>query len=103
MAEQAKRFADAGMFGRAKKEVEATGGVWSKSMHRQLKKDADAIKQYGGRFEYDWTGVDANELEDIKAHAKAGKFGRAKKAVEDAGGKWTKEMSVQLRAKNRRK
>ena len=103
MPDQAKRFADAGMFGRASAAVKAAGGTWSKDMHRQLKKDADATKQYGGQFEYDWTGVSKDELKNVKDFAKSGKFGKAKAAVEKAGGTWTKEMSVQLRAKNKRK
>ena len=103
MPDQAKRFADAGMFGRAKKEVEATGGVWSKGMHQQLKNDAGANNQYGGQFDYNWSGVSKQELQGVKDFAKLGKFGKAKKAVEDAGGKWTKQMEIQLRAKNKRK
>tara|TARA_R110002020_G_scaffold316807_2_gene532175 strand:- start:9429 stop:10253 length:825 start_codon:yes stop_codon:yes gene_type:complete len=114
MPDQAKRFADAGMFGRASAAVKAAGGTWSKDMHRQLKKDAGSNKNFGGDFKNQGTidGILANT--DLLADATSGPggkisykvpMGKAKKEYEKIHGKgsFTKETHVAIAAAQKRK
>ena len=100
---EAKRFADAGMMGRAKQQIELGGGTWdeSKTLSKALRKGAKETDRYGGDFKF--TGADDASV--TSALSKIGsdfKMGRARKAIEDAGGTWSKELHKRLKAEKKR-
>ena len=111
--ELAKRFADAGMFGRAKKAVEDAGGTWTKEMSRKLRAAAKATKYYGGVFENQST-IDALVDKYTLANASSGPggkisykvmMGKAKRDYEKKHGvgSWTKAVHVAVAASLQRK
>ena len=112
MTDQARRFADAGMFGRAKGAVEAAGGTWDKGMHRQLKADAGSNKNYGGDFKnqstinsiLDKASLVTDATKDGEISYKV-PMGKAKKAYEAKHGKgaWSKEVHVAVAAAQKRR
>ena len=94
----AKRYADAGMIGRAKKAYVDAGGVWDRTTSQRLRTEAKATSRYGGDFDFSKYGINQSDWGAISEFAKAGKFGRIKKMVEDAGGAWDKNLHVKLAA-----
>lgn len=112
MTDEAKRFAAAGMFGRAKASVESAGGEWTNAMHRQLKKDAEGKKNYGGDF------ANQSDIDDMvkkygvmdATSGKGGKvtqkvqMGKAKRDWEKKHGKgsWNKDVHVAIAASAQR-
>jgi len=112
MPDAAKRFAAAGMMGRASAAVKAVGGTWTKDMHRQLKKDADGKKNYGGDFSNQST-IDALVKKYGYMDATSGKggkitkkvqMGKAKRDYEKKFGKgtWSKQVHVDIAASAQR-
>ena len=97
----AKRYATAGMMGRAQAAFVKSGGTWSDAVHLALKEGAKD-KTYGGTIKFDWAnlGVDATMLETIKDLAKKGQYGRISKLMEDEDGKTTfnKDVHQKLQA-----
>lgn len=106
MGDEAKRFAAAGMFGRAKKSVEAAGGNWSGDMHRQLKADAEGKKNYGGDFKNQGTIDSVVDKYGYTNAAQNGKItkkvqmGKAKRDYEakHGQGSFTKDVHVAIAA-----
>ena len=112
MTDEAKRFAAAGMMGRASSAVKAAGGTWTKDMHRQLKKDAEGKKDYGGDF------ANQSDIDDMvnkygvmsATSGKGGKItkkvqmGKAKRDWEKKHGKgsWSKDVHVAIAASAQR-
>lgn len=100
---EAKRFADAGMMGRAKQQIEKGGGTWVKEglLSQKIRKGAKDTDRYGG--DYPFKGTDSAAV--TSALSKIGsdfKMGKARKAIEDAGGTWTDEMHTRLKAEKKR-
>jgi hypothetical protein len=100
---EAMRFADAGMIGRARQQIELGGGTWVKEglISQKLRKGAKDIDRYGGDFPF--KGTDSAAI--TSALSKIGSnfsMGKARKAIEDAGGTWTQEMHKRLKAEKKR-
>ena len=103
----AKRYADAGMMGRAKNAFNQAGGVWDNNTHFRMKIERDQEgPNYGGQFEFDWANkgiTDAADLEKIKAWAKSGKFGLIKQLMDSKkAGSFDKDTHVKLKAMTHR-
>lgn len=101
---EAKRFADAGMMGRAKQQIELGGGTWdeSKTLSKALRKGAKETDRYGGDFKF----KGADDASVTSALSKIGsefKMGKARKAIEAAGGTWSKQLHKRLKAEAKRK
>jgi len=110
MTDEAKRFAAAGMMGRASSAVKAAGGVWTKDMHRQLRKDAEGKKDYGGDFA-NQSDIDdmVNKYGVMDASPGGGvrkkvQMGKAKRDWEKKHGKgsWNKDVHVAIAASAQR-
>jgi hypothetical protein len=100
---EAMRFADAGMMGRAKQQVELGGGTWVKEglLSQKMRKGAKDTDRYGG--DYPFKGIDSAAV--TSALSKIGSnfsMGKARKAIEDAGGTWTDQMHTRLKAEKKR-
>jgi hypothetical protein len=99
---EAQRYADAGMMGRAKLAFEQGGGVWSKDIHRRMKREREEVDVYGGKFDFDWASrgiTNAADLEQIKTWAKGGLFGKIKQFMEaKKKGSFSKDLHVNLDA-----
>ena len=109
---EAKRYADAGMMGRARQQIILGGGTWevgadhrstgdSLKLSKHMRKEAKETDRYGGDFKF--TGADDASV--TSALSKIGsdfKMGRARKAIEDAGGTWSKELHKRLKAEKKR-
>jgi hypothetical protein len=100
---EAQRYADAGMFGRAKQQIELGGGTWTKAMSKKLRADVKSSTNYGGDFK-DQAKLDAllknsKVLVDGKI-----KMGRAKQAYEKkyGAGSWSKTIHKRLKASHQR-
>jgi hypothetical protein len=102
----AKRYADAGMMGRAKAAFEQAGGTWAKDTHKRMAQERDQTGLYGGQFEFNWANrgiTDAADLEKIKAWAKGGLFGRIKQFMESKkAGSYDKDVHTKLKAMTHR-
>lgn len=92
---QAQRFADAGMFGRAKQQIGLGGGNWD-DVGGLLRQQAGETDNYGG--DWNWGDASAGRLAKAKEFATAGKMGRAKQMYEKGGGKWSPGIGNQFRA-----
>jgi len=92
---EAKRYADAGMFGRAKQQIELGGGTWDESadLSQTLRSEASTTDNYGGDFK-DQEGINAV----VSKITSDGKVGKAKKAYVAAGGTWSKAVHKRLKA-----
>ena len=100
---EAQRYADAGMFGRAKQQIELGGGTWNKDISRKLRADAKSSTNYGGDFK------DQAELDALLQNSKVLvdgklKMGRAKQAYEKkhGAGSWSKTIHKRLKASHQR-
>ena len=116
MPDEAKRFAAAGMFGRAKAAVESAGGTLTGDMHRQLKKDAEGKQDYGGDFANQsdindmvkkYGVMDATRDKGITQKVQMGKAKRDWEKKHGAGS-WNKDVHIAIaaqaaRAYNQRK
>ena len=103
----AKRYADAGMMGRARNAFTQAGGTWDTNTHKRMIQERDQEgPNYGGQFEFDWANkgiTDAADLEKIKAWAKAGKFGLIKQLMDSKkAGSFDKDTHVKLKAMTHR-
>lgn len=112
---EAKRYASAGMFGRAKQQIELGGGVWTpenKDISKSLRADvkvANPRSGYGGEF--NWQKKDQKGGTTSKAGMESamtalgggGSMVDAKKAIEAAGGKWSKRLRIRLSAEKKRR
>jgi hypothetical protein len=111
-SDEAKRFAAAGMMGRAKAAVEAAGGTWTKDMHRQLRDDAEGQQNYGGDFENQSTIDDlVQKYGFINPTSGQGggispgmSMGKAKRDYENkfGAGSWNKDVHVAIKASQQR-
>ena len=99
----AKRYADAGMMGRARNAFNQAGGTWDTDTHKRMIQERDQEgPNYGGQFEFDWANkgiTDPADLEKIKAWAKSGKFGLIKQLMDSKkAGSFDKDTHVKLKA-----
>jgi hypothetical protein len=97
----AKRYADSGMMGRAKKAYVDAGGTWDATTSNRLRKEAGETSRYGGDFDFNWADykiTKQTQLDKIAGLAKQGNFVRIKQMITDAGGTWDKNLHVQLAA-----
>jgi hypothetical protein len=97
----AKRYADAGMMGRAKAAYVDAGGTWDANTSNRLRKEAAETSRYGGDFDFDWSNykiTNQTQLDRIADFAKAGNFQKIKQLIEDAGGTWDKGLRRKLAA-----
>ena len=92
---QAQRFANAGMFGRAKQQIGLGGGNWA-DVGGLLRKQAGETENYGG--DWNWGGISDANLAQAQRFANAGMMGRAKGLF---GDDWNKQMATQLQAESR--
>ena len=88
---QAQRFANAGLFGRAKQQIGLGGGNWD-NVGGLLRQQAGETDNYGG--DWNWGKASDADVAQAQAFAKAGMYGRAKQVM---GDNWTTDMSRQLR------
>ena len=97
----AKRYATAGMMGRAQAAFVKAGGTWSDAILIALKEGGET-QGYGGTIAFDWAslGVDKVLLQEIKRLAKLGKYGQISKLMEDEEGNTTfnKDVHQKLQA-----
>jgi len=97
----AKRYATAGMLGRAKAAFVKAGGTWSDAIEIALKEGGED-KEYGGTIAFDWASLGVNKalLQTIKDLAKQGKYGQISKLMEDEEGNTTfnKDVHQKLQA-----
>jgi hypothetical protein len=101
------------MMGRAKFHIEKGGGTWdesNKTISKALRTEAKETDRYGGDFPLSKTrkggekgADDASVTAALKAFSDTGKMGKARKAIEAAGGTWTKSMHRRLKAEAKRK
>lgn len=92
---EAKRYADAGMMGRAKQQVELGGGTWDEkgALSKTMRSEAAATDNYGGDFK------DQDKMNAVLDKVTSdGKMGKAKKAYEAAGNTWSKAVHKRLKA-----
>lgn len=111
-SDEAKRFAAAGMMGRAAKSVRDAGGTWTKAMHRQLRNDADGQQNYGGDFENQSTIDDlVQKYGFINPTSGEGggispgmSMGKAKRDYEKkfGAGSWNKDVHVAIKGSQQR-
>jgi hypothetical protein len=98
----AQQYADAGMFARAKAAFQKAGGVWTKEVHRLMKREAEATSRYGGDINFNWLayGVKTqDQLNHIVSLAKEGKFGKISSYIKTLGGKeWDKNLHKKVAA-----
>jgi len=92
---QAQRFANAGMFGRAKQQIGLGGGNWD-DVGGLLRQQAKATDNYGG--DWNWGGISDADLAQAQRFADAGMMGRAKGLF---GDDWNKQMATQLQAESK--
>ena len=111
---EAKRYASAGMFGRAKQQAELGGGAWEvggelSKAFRTGASTANPRSGYGGEFNWQKTDVVGGKTSKAgmeSALSKIGsdmKMGAAKAAIEAAGGTWSKRLHVRLQAEKKRR
>ena len=95
---QAQRYANAGLFGRAKQQIGLGGGNWDNvgGLLRQDAKENPYVK--GSSMGFDWGDATAGRLAKAKELAAAGKMGQAKQMYERGGGKWSPGMHSQFKA-----
>jgi hypothetical protein len=89
---QARRFANAGQFGRAKQQIGLGGGNWD-DVGGLLRTEAAADENYGG--DWNWGGASDADVAQAQRFANAGQFGRAKGVM---GDNWNKKMLTQFQA-----
>jgi hypothetical protein len=89
---QARRFANAGQFGRAKQQIGLGGGNWD-DVGGLLRTEAAADENYGG--DWNWGGASADDVSQAQRFANAGMMGRAKGVM---GDNWNKRMHTQFQA-----
>lgn len=92
---QAQRFANAGMFGRARQQVVAGGGNWD-DYGARLRAGAGANDNYGGAW--DWGKASDADVAQAQRFANAGMMGRAKGVM---GDNWNKQINTQFQAESR--
>jgi len=89
---QARRFANAGQFGRAKQQIGLGGGNWD-DVGGLLRTEAAADDNYGG--DWNWGGASDADVAQAQRFANAGMMGRAKGIM---GDNWNKKMHTQFQA-----
>ena len=94
----AKRYADAGMLGRAATAFKEAGGIWDRTTGDRLRTEARDTSRYGGDFDFSKYGIKQRDFGAISDYAKQGKFGKIKDMVTGAGGAWDKDLHVKLAA-----
>jgi hypothetical protein len=94
----AKRYADAGMLGRAATAYKDAGGVWDRTTGDRLRTEAGETSRYGGDFDFSKYGIKQRDFGAISDMAKRGQFGKIKNMVKGAGGAWDKDLHVKLAA-----
>jgi len=94
----AKRYADAGMLGRAATAFKDAGGVWDRTTGDRLRTEAGETSRYGGDFDFSKYGIKQRDFGAISDYAKQGKFGKIKQMVTKGGGAWDKNLHVKLAA-----
>ena len=92
----AKRYADAGMLGRAATAFKQAGGVWDRTTSDRLRTEAASTSRYGGDFDWSKYGINQRDFGAISDYAKQGKFGKIKKMV--GKNNWNKDLHVKLAA-----
>ena len=92
---QAQRFADAGMFGRAKQQIGLGGGNWD-DVGGLLRQQAGETDNYGG--DWNWGGASDADVAQAQRFANAGMMGRASGMF---GDNWNKQMHTQLQAERK--
>jgi len=92
----AKRYADAGMLGRAATAFKDAGGVWDRTIGDRLRTEAGATSRYGGDFDWSTYGIKQRDFGAISDAAKAGKFAEIKKMV--GKDNWSPELRSKLAA-----
>ena len=110
-----KRYASAGMFGRAKEQYEkATGKDWVKGgeLSKHLRAEAKAANPrsgYGGEFNWQKTDVGGGQTTPAAVETALSKIGsnmsmgQARKAIEAAGGTWSNRLHIRLKAEKKRR
>ena len=92
---QAQRFADAGMFGRAKQQIGLGGGNWD-DVGGLLRQQAGETDNYGG--DWNWGGASDADVAQAQRFANAGMMGRASGMF---GDNWNRQMATQLQAESK--
>lgn len=92
---QAQRFADAGMFGRAKQQIGLGGGNWD-DVGGLLRQQAGETDNYGG--DWNWGGASDADVAQAQRFANAGMMGRASGLF---GDNWNRQMATQLQAESK--
>ena len=94
----AKRYADAGMMGRASGAFKDAGGTWDRTTSDRLRTEAASTPRYGGDFDFSRYGIQQRDFGAISDMAKRGKFGQIRDMVKKGGGAWDKDLHVKLAA-----
>ena len=94
----AKRYADAGMLGRASTAFKDAGGTWDRTTGDRLRTEAGETSRYGGDFDFSKYGIKQRDFGAISDMAKRGKFGQIKNMVKKGGGAWDKDLHRKLAA-----
>ena len=92
----AKRYADAGMLGRAAVAFKEAGGTWDRTTGDRLRTEARDTSRYGGDFDFSKYGIKQSDFGAISDLAKRGKFGKIKQMV--GKDNWNKDLHVKLAA-----
>ena len=92
---QAQRFANAGMFGRAKQQIGLGGGNWG-DVGGLLRQQAGETDNYGG--DWNWGGASDADVAQAQRFANAGMMGKASGMF---GDNWNRQMATQLQAESK--
>ena len=92
----AKRYADAGMLGRAATAFKDAGGVWDRTTGDRLRTEARETSRYGGDFDFSKYGIKQRDFGAISEAAKAGQFAKIRNMV--GKDNWSPELRSKLAA-----
>ena len=92
----AKRYADAGMLGRAATAFKDAGGTWDRTTSDRLRTEAGETSRYGGDFDFSKYGIKQRDFGTISDAAKAGQFAKIRKMV--GKDNWSPELRSKLAA-----
>lgn len=92
----AKRYADAGMLGRAATAFKDAGGVWDRTTGDRLRTEAGETSRYGGDFDFSKYGIKQRDFGAISEAAKAGQFAKIRNMV--GKDNWSPELRSKLAA-----
>jgi|TARA_Y100000296_G_scaffold14357_1_gene16790 hypothetical protein len=92
----AKRYADAGMMGRAATAFKDAGGTWDRTTSQRLRTEARNTSRYGGDFDFSKYGIKQRDFGTISEAAKAGQFAKIRKMV--GKDNWSPELRSKLAA-----